>query len=159
MSKILGEITRENVAQHVDVSPDTGCWNWKFAMSSNGYGVKGRKGKTMLAHRVVYEVLRNPIPEGMQALHTCDNPRCCNPYHIFIGTNRDNARECVAKSRNSKIRVRSKLNDEAVSAIRASSETSASLARKYGVARTTIRRARSGISFNAVTRQTRSKTA
>lgn len=79
-----------------------GCWLWLGAINSHGYGnilISNKPYRTGQAHRVSYELLRGRIPEGLLLCHTCDNRRCCNPFHIFIGTYRDNTQDAVRKNR------------------------------------------------------------
>lgn len=78
---------------------DNGCWNWLRAMYPNGYGIVSFNGKTCGAHRVAWTVARGPIPGGLCVLHRCDNRRCVNPDHLWLGTKGDNARDMAAKGR------------------------------------------------------------
>ncbi len=82
---------------------DAGCWEYQGAKTRNGYGNIGRRegGRLInhVAHRFVYEKMVGKIPEGMQANHKCDNRICCNPAHIFIGTQKDNMEDAYAKGR------------------------------------------------------------
>jgi hypothetical protein len=75
----------------------TGCWEWSGFrnLARGGYGyVEGRR-----AHRVAWELANGPIPEGLHVCHRCDNPPCCNPSHLWLGTDLDNARDKIAKRR------------------------------------------------------------
>ena len=75
-----------------------GCWLWtgnKF----QGYGQIRFAGKTRRAHRVAWELTRGSIPAGLYVCHHCDNPSCVNPGHLFLGTQTDNMRDCLAKGR------------------------------------------------------------
>ena len=74
------------------------CWIW-FKVKPGTYGRIMVNGKKVKAHRYSYEKKYGPIPSGLHACHTCDNPRCVNPDHIFPGTDTDNVRDCVRKGR------------------------------------------------------------
>lgn len=80
-----------------------GCWGWSGTLDEKGYArvrtwVDDR-WIPRLAHRVSWELHRGPIPDGMSVLHTCDNPPCVKPEHLFLGTQLDNVRDCIAKGR------------------------------------------------------------
>lgn len=75
------------------------CWLWKGNRNRQGYGRTGVHGKYIAIHRYAFERFRHRIPAGMSVLHRCDNPPCCNPAHLFLGTLADNRRDCVAKGR------------------------------------------------------------
>jgi HNH endonuclease len=68
---------------------ESGCWEWTAAKTV-GYGRFADKGRTLLAHRVAYELLIGPIPEGLQIDHLCRNPSCVNPAHLEPVTSREN---------------------------------------------------------------------
>lgn len=71
--------------------PNTGCWLWLRACTARGYGTVGvGKKHTGLAHRVSYQIMRGPIPEGMTLDHLCRTPGCVNPDHLEIVTQREN---------------------------------------------------------------------
>lgn len=76
------------------VDPKTGCWNW-LRNFSNGYGVFERKR----AHRISYKMHNGIIPKNLVICHKCDNKRCVNPNHLFVGTQSDNIQDCWNKGR------------------------------------------------------------
>lgn len=76
-----------------------GCWEYNGSRTVQGYGRISVKGVTKKAHRVAYESVHGPIPEGMVIRHTCDNPPCVNPDHLIIGTHQDNADDMVSRGR------------------------------------------------------------
>lgn len=81
---------------------DSGCWIWSGPTCANGrYGRVLGKSKTMMAHRVSYEMFNGEIPSGMFVCHTCDNGLCVNPSHLFAGSAKDNYDDMVAKGRES----------------------------------------------------------
>jgi hypothetical protein len=71
------------------------CIEWKGRTDKDGYGTIGSRR----AHRVAWEQTFGPIPDGLQVLHKCDNPPCCNPDHLFLGTRTDNMNDKVRKGR------------------------------------------------------------
>ena len=80
----------------VDKTAD--CWVWQ-GPCFKGYGYLGNNSKVFLAHRFAYESMNGPIPQGMFVLHRCDNRPCVNPSHLWLGTAKDNIRDCIAKGR------------------------------------------------------------
>lgn len=82
----------------------TPCWEWTGARRKKGYGMLRIDGKTCAAHRVSYELAFQKIPDGLSVLHRCDNPPCCNPAHLFLGTYADNAQDRERKGRSNTVR-------------------------------------------------------
>jgi hypothetical protein len=76
------------------------CWNWTRACVPQGYGRFRFMGKQWRAHRVAWVLEFGDIPDRLMVLHRCDNPPCCNPAHLFLGTGSDNAKDCASKGRN-----------------------------------------------------------
>lgn len=132
MATSTRDLTKEKILKRIKKT-DTGCWEWQGATIKRGYG-KIREGhKFLLVHRVMY----GDIPKGMCVLHTCDNPPCCNPDHLFVGTRKDNALDAVSKGRNFVLygvaSPRAKLTPEIVRKIRSSKEPVRVLAERYNV--------------------------
>jgi hypothetical protein len=92
---------------YVDKSggPDA-CWPWSMYTDPSGYGRVRDGDVSEYTHRVAWEFTNGPIPRGMYICHHCDNPPCCNPAHLFMGTPADNARDRDAKGRSHAQRVR-----------------------------------------------------
>ncbi len=82
---------------------DDDCWLWTAHLNACGYGTIQVGGRSLLAHRVVYEITHGPFPLPMKVLHRCDNPSCCNPAHLWLGTQIDNIADMNAKGRNGNI--------------------------------------------------------
>ena len=120
------------------------CWNWTASIIRSGYGMfkfGGRENR--LAHRVAYELTYGEIPAGDHfgttcVCHRCDNRRCCNPSHLWLGTNADNVRDRDAKGRHKPLkgsRVKSaKLTEEQVARIRQDRRPLKEIAAEYGIA-------------------------
>ena len=84
---------------HVDIGAPDECWEWKLHRGSDGYGHVRYNSIEQYAHRVSWTIANGPIPEGMYVCHKCDNPPCCNPNHLFLGTQADNMRDAIEKGR------------------------------------------------------------
>ena len=82
-----------------------GCWYWEGPKLPRGYGVFGRRGgksdvgASGYAHRYSYVLHNGPIDGKMSVCHTCDNPSCVNPSHLFLGTQKDNVSDMIRKGR------------------------------------------------------------
>lgn len=134
-------------------NPDE-CWPWLGAADASGYGKIGLGGKTIKATRAVYEDVYGPFDTSLFVCHTCDNPPCVNPSHLFLGTHQDNMDDCVSKGRNihgerarARHRVRgeahgrSKLTETQVLSIRervASGQTMTDTAAHFGISIATV---------------------
>lgn len=76
-----------------------GCWEWTGSVRKDGYGRFRINGKTFLAHRVAYYIHNGHWPVT-NVCHSCDNPSCVNPEHLFPGSQKDNMQDCLIKNRN-----------------------------------------------------------
>ncbi len=75
------------------------CWNWAAGRNSKGYGKFQLNKKTYYAHRVAYFLATGKRPGDRCIIHSCDNPGCCNPAHLRLGTHADNVRDRVERGR------------------------------------------------------------
>jgi len=122
------EMTLQFLKESVHVT-SSGCWEWLGARVSSGYG----SYKDKPVHRLAYELMVGPIPDGLVMCHRCDNPPCCNPDHLFPGTQADNSADSVAKGRHM---ARCKLRESDVVEIRIrrnAGESCRSLGIEYGL--------------------------
>ena len=79
------------------------CWLWKAGTDKDGYGRIKITKKNRMAHRIAWIVCYGSIPNGLLVLHHCDNPPCCNPKHLFLGTEKANSQDMLSKGRQSKV--------------------------------------------------------
>jgi hypothetical protein len=80
--------------------PVTTCWNWTGQKTKDGYGKKWFQNRHISVHRLAAHLwLRFDLASPLYVLHRCDNPACFNPKHLFIGTQKDNAKDCSRKNR------------------------------------------------------------
>jgi hypothetical protein len=88
----------EKLMDKVEID-ENGCWNWTGTKIPQGYGHTHYRGKSIYTHRLLYILTYGEIPEGLCCLHKCDNPSCCNPEHLFLGTMADNMHDRDMKGR------------------------------------------------------------
>jgi hypothetical protein len=114
------------------------CWLWKGYKQRSGYGQFGFRGEVVYAHRFAYIASIGDIPEGMFVCHTCDIPSCCNPAHLYVGTQRDNMRDASVRGRTRTSRYTASQVDE-MRRLHDSGLSYQKIARRYKVAHATIR--------------------
>jgi hypothetical protein len=89
----------ERFWSHVTIKTDNECWPWSGATTGkDGRGQFRQNGKLIIAARVAYELCYGVLLQNL-ALHKCDNPKCCNPHHLYDGTYADNNRDAVSRGR------------------------------------------------------------
>ncbi len=123
------------------------CMEWPRGKVAFGYGQIKFKDRCVAIHRVAYELAVGPIPGKLFVLHSCDNPACFRPSHLFLGTKLENSRDCTAKGRQIRCHGEAvntaKLSEEKVREIRAlhaEGWTQRRLVEKFGIGQTTISR-------------------
>jgi hypothetical protein len=110
---------------------ESGCMEYRGKRCiARGYKVKVVNGSRYLVHRLTWEQVNGPIPNNLCVLHKCDNPKCANPDHLFLGTRADNHKDMIRKGRNSGFSItkgeahpKSKLSESDVLNIRAKHAT------------------------------------
>lgn len=122
------------------------CWEWQGYKREKGYGQIGRGGGRrnglVSTHVAAWEVTHGPVPKGIYVCHRCDNPSCCNPAHLFLGTPADNMRDKVRKKRHpiGEDCRHASLTEQEVRAIRRLTKTMTqqAVAERYGVSRSLV---------------------
>lgn len=145
----------DRISRYVTIN-DAGCWEWTLYRDRKGYGrastPPGLIGCTeVLAHRVSWILHRGPIPNGMHVLHHCDNPPCCNPDHLYIGTNDENMRDRIARGRCSSLpgeaNPKARLSEAQVLLIREDNRTHSAIAASFGVTQATVSCIKRGVTW------------
>lgn len=121
----------------------TGCWVWESHTDKDGYGILPANGPSIRAHRFSFEYYIEPIRKGNVVCHTCDNPSCVNPDHLFQGTVKDNCNDMIDKGRDKIIgsnNNKSKLTESDIPKIRGMDAHNSVIAAVFGVSESTIKR-------------------
>lgn len=131
------------------VNRAVGCWNWNAFKSADGYGkfqIGGKNSPTRNAHRFLYEVIHGAIPQGWVVRHKCDNAACVNPDHLVAGTQYENIQDKVMRGRQTRGETHGmvKLTEKQAREIKASTEDSLVVAKRYGIVRATVNNIRAG---------------
>ncbi len=144
----------EKFWRYIEPEPNSGCWLWSG--STGGLPPRWRYGKithgklSLSAHRVSWEIHKGQIPSDLCVCHKCDTTLCCNPEHLFLGTDADNAHDCCNKGRGNRNGVRNrhaKLTEAQIAAIRLDARSSYIVAADYGVTWGHINKIRSGLAW------------
>ncbi len=158
------------IISRLDMSGD--CWLWTGPLNNEGRGRLYWRGSNKMHHRVVWEILVGPIPEGAFVCHHCDNPTCANPEHMYLGDQFTNMRDMISRGRHwaqknpeeaRKIGKKliagyrhlqrgpgspnAKLTIEQVAAIRTMEKPVKLFASEFGVSETTVLRAKRGETY------------
>jgi hypothetical protein len=146
--------TPEEIIASSIQDPVSGCWEWQHSMSKWGYGMVRRNGRNMHSHRASYIAFNGPIPSGMVICHKCDNRKCVNPDHLFVGTQKENLADARMKGRmfdppqrRGEQNNKSKLSEADVAKIRSMVSCGigkTAIGRMFGIHRETVRRAAEG---------------
>lgn len=139
----------ERLARYVDSSGGfDACWLWNGFRNRLGYGRAWWRGKLWLAHRLAWLNAFGNIPAGKIICHACDNPACCNPKHLYAGTDQTNTNDKMARGRlgdrRGSANGRAILRVADVKQIRKSTGSHAATSRRWGVSAEHIARIRRG---------------
>ena len=104
----------------INIKNNNECWEWTGCILNDGYGQIRMDWKKYRTHRLAWELTHGIISDELQVLHKCDNRKCCNPNHLFLGTHQDNMNDMTRKERQAKgiKNFKSKLNEKQVKEIR-----------------------------------------
>jgi hypothetical protein len=145
MAKPIPELTAKDIARFwakVDVRGVNECWPWMGGTDKDGYGRFSIGDATYYRAHRVSKAIAHGISHDFMACHKCDNPPCCNPFHLFSGTGLDNQRDMISKGRKRAARGESvgssKLSSDDIINIRADDRTQTAIAADYGVSQSLV---------------------
>jgi len=92
---------KDRILRNIRINKRSGCWEWQLSTYVKGYGQLSVQGDKWLAHRYSFFIFVGEIPKGLCVCHTCDNPSCVNPEHLWLGTYKENTEDMIKKGRHS----------------------------------------------------------
>ncbi len=137
-----GWTLQEKLRHYSRLNYVTGCFEWQGSVDTHGYGQLWWRGSNRLSHRLSWVVAKGPIPKDYSVCHRCDNPKCVNVTHMFLGTHAENMADKKAKGRAHRLAGEknglSKLTESDVRTIRTDSRAPRELASVFGVSKSLI---------------------
>jgi hypothetical protein len=135
---------KDSLMKRIKINKKTGCWEIQGYLDKDGYGeVSGKR-----AHRAAYELFIGEIPPKINVCHKCDNPKCCNPDHLFLGTQKENIKDMMLKGRKDprfgERNTQNKIKEHQVLEIFNSNDLQHQIAKKYGIDQSTVSYIKSG---------------
>jgi hypothetical protein len=142
MKTVLKHKDKQRFYVKVSLPDALGCMNWRANRTQDGYGVLWLAGKNQRAHRIAWILAYGQIPDGLCVCHTCDNPSCVNPLHLFLGTSAENTQDRENKNRGVRSRGEnngtSKLTEDQVLKIREAKGTIRSIAEVFHISQSRV---------------------
>lgn len=150
----LSQLAAVDFLSRSQPDPNSGCWLWDGNLTTTGYGRLTVAQREWKAHRASWAVANNTDPGPGFVMHKCDTPVCVNPDHLVLGDHKANMQDMEAKGRKAStagdVHGKAVLTEEIVRQIRGTSESHASIARRYGLSPQAVYNARSGKTWKCV---------
>jgi len=152
MTEILSKLRDRAIKfwPRVAIKESAECWLYKGCKDSHGYGWLTFRNRQIRASRLAWMIHNNlEVPQGKFVLHKCDNPPCCNPAHLYLGTQKDNVRDMLVRGRYPSVFTPAEVRDIFYRAHRV--ETGTSIAKCYGITQSMVSAIKRGIRWKHLT--------